>query len=214
MRRSLLRPDPVEAPPRNPLFLPLVIVSNIAVIEAIVVVVLISTGGRSNDPAPASGSAERAGAAAAAAAAQPVSVSPSYGAPTTTITLVARGTIGRKVRSAGFAITVERIVREPTQKESGAVEKDKRYLALLLAVENNTGANATLDPTQFSLKDAQGSHYDPLRVHLITQALEPRAMGNRETVRGYVDFTVPANTKGLTLVYPCDPQHIHIDLGE
>ena len=213
-RTTLLRPDPVEAPTRNPLLLPLVIVSNIAVIEAIVVVVLISAGG-SRDPAPAAPtSAEPAGAAAAAAAAQPTRVSPSNGSPTTTITLVARGTVGRKVRSAGFAMTVEKIVREPTNKELANIPNDKRYLALLVAVENNTGGNDTIYPSQFVLKDAQGFQYGRLDLPLIAQALEWRSMGNRETVRGYVDFTVPANAKGLTLIYPRDPQPIHIDLDE
>ena len=209
MRRSLLRADPMEAPTtqRNPLFLPLVIVTNIAVIEAIVLVVVISAG-RSHDPAPPPASAEPV------AAAQPDPDSKSHRSSATTVALIARGTIGRKVRAGGFAMTVVNIVREPTHKELGTVDKDKRYLALLLAIENNTGGNETLDPAQFSLKDAQDAHYGPLNQHLIGQALESRAIANRETVRGYVDFVVPASAKHLTLVYPREPQPIHIDLEE
>jgi hypothetical protein len=116
--------------------------------------------------------------------------------------------------AAGFAITLEKIVTEPTYKEFRTISKDQRYIALLLAIENNTGANDTLYPSQFSLKDPQGFNYDPLNLHLMPQSLEWRSMGNRETLRGYTDFIVPASAKNLTLVYPRDPQPIQIDLDE
>ena len=43
-------------------------------------------------------------------------------------------------------------------------------------------------------------------------------MGNRETIRGYVDFVVPKSARGLKLVYSHLPaagsKPIHVELGE
>jgi len=68
-------------------------------------------------------------------------------------------------------------------------------------VDNNTGGNATLFPSQFVLRDAAGYQYDRLSLHGTMPALEWQTLGNREHVRGYVDFVVPDSAKGLTLVY-------------
>ena len=121
--------------------------------------------------------------------------------------------------AAGFGITVERILHEPaTFKEMARIGPDERYLALLIAADNNSGGNAQLFPSQFRLQDAQGYGYDPLNLKLTMPALEWRTLGNRETARGHVDFVVPKSAKGLTLVYTGLPRDdappIHVELGE
>ena len=45
-------------------------------------------------------------------------------------------------------------------------------------------------------------------------ALEWHTLGNRDTVRGYVNFAIPKSARNLTLIYPREPQPIHIELGE
>jgi hypothetical protein len=125
-----------------------------------------------------------------------------------------RGKQGQKVASGGFAITVEKIVHEPTYKELASIGPDQRYLALLVAVENDTGHNADVYPSQFTLKDGQGYNYDRLNLQLTIPALEWRRIGNRETAKGYVNFAVPKAAKGLVLVYPREPQPIYIELAE
>ena len=216
---SSTSPDPAT-PKSSPLFLPLIIVSVVAVLEAVAVAFLLAAVLSRQPSAPP---AAQAGAVAQPAPAPAPAPAPSSTAgqtpanptpKTATSANPSRGKRGQKVESAGFAITVEKIVHEPTYKEFANIAKDKRYLALLLAVENNTGRNDTIYPSQFSLKDDQGYPYGRLNLPLMSQALEWRSMGNRETVRGYVDFTVPASAKNLTLVYPRDPQPIHIDLDE
>ena len=90
-------------------------------------------------------------------------------------------------------------------------------LALLLVVDNKTGGNIGLYPAQFVLHDDKGFEYSrglPVK----QPTLEWRTMGNRESIRGYVDFVVPKSAKGLALIYSDLPaagsKPIHIELGE
>ena len=85
---------------------------------------------------------------------------------------------------------------------------------MLLLVENNTGGNISFWPVQFRLQDSQSYEYQPLAMKLIAPAMEWRNLGNRETVRGYVDFIVPRSAKGLSLIYTHLAQPIHVDLDE
>jgi hypothetical protein len=131
---------------------------------------------------------------------------------------VARGKVGERVASGGFGITVEKVAHEPGMKDWVKIGDNERYLALLIAVNNDTGGNAQVYPSQFRLQDADGYGYDGLNLHATMPTLEWQTMGNRQTVRGYIDFLVPKSAKGLTLVYGDvsveGSQPIHIDLGE
>ena len=131
---------------------------------------------------------------------------------------VARGKVGERVASAGFGIKVEKLSHEPGQKDWVSIGPQERYLALLIAADNNTGGNATIYPSEFRLQDDQGYGYAQLNLHATMPTLEWRTMGNRETVRGYIDFLIPKTAKGLTLVYaPAgfgDARPIHVELGE
>ena len=197
-----------EAQRRNPLMVPLIAVSFVAVVEAIVLVMLLTRDDRgpaavtvsSPPPLPATVAAGMAKVAAAAAA--------------------PRGKVGERVESGGFGITIEKTLTEPqTYKDQVTIGSDQRYLALLVRVDNNTGGNAQLFPSQFTLKDDQGFNYDQLGIHGTMPVLECRTLANRETVRGHVDFVVPKSAKGLTLVYSDTSQAdkaqpIQIDLGQ
>ncbi len=178
----------------NPLFLPLVIVSSLALAEAIgLVIVLVMLARQGPSPAPPG--------VGTAGTARPPAEMP-------------HGKRGERVESAGFAITLEKIVYRPPSDPLGEVGPERRYLALLLLVENNTGGNLSFYPVQFRLQDSQSYEYQPLAMKLIAPALEWRNLGNRETVRGYVDFIVPKSAKGLSLIYTHLAQPIHVDLDE
>ena len=206
---------------RNPLALPLVVVSIVAVVEAIALVVVLT---REPKPAPVV-QVTAAPPAPAAGAGPPTAPAPALAPvarptadPSTPAEGVARGKRGEPVDSDGFAVTVEELTDEPTYKDMARVGPDERYLALLLLVENKTGGNAGLFPAQFRLQDEKGFEYQRLTLPVKQPLLEWRTMGNRESVRGYVDFVVPKSAKGLKLVYP-DPgargaKPIHVDLGE
>ena len=72
--------------------------------------------------------------------------------------------------------------------------------------------------SMFHLQDDHGYTYDKLPLALTTPKLEWRTMGNRDRVRGYLDFVVPKSAKGLKLVYSHLPRSdsvpIHVELGE
>jgi hypothetical protein len=209
----------------NPLALPLMVVSAVAVVEAVGLIVLAIALSRRPEPAPnaiafqpPAATPTHAPPAPAADRATPANANTTPAASPAHNGVGAQGFVqgnkGQRVESAGFGITVEKITYEPYYKELASIHEGERYLALLLKVENNTGGNATLYPSQFRLQDDQGYGYDPLGVKLVTPILEWTTMGNRETIRGYTDFVIPKSAKGLTLIYSHDPQPIHIELGE
>ena len=189
----------------NPLVLPLVAVSIVAVAEAVVLAVLLT-----RPPATAREAQSPTVAAAPAPASAPAAdrrKSESAGP--------ARGKRGQRVESGGFGITVEEITDQPTLKDMARVGPDERYLALLIAADNQTGGNAAVYPSQFRLQDDKGFGYDPLNLKVKMPTLEWRTLGNRETVRGYVDFVIPKSAKNLLLVYTgVESQPIQVELGE
>jgi len=192
--------------------LAMVIVSIVAVGEAIALVILVAVvAGRGSSPAATAADAPRPVAPVSAAKEVPV-VDPGKKAP------AARGKRGERVESAGFGITVEKVEYEPTYKDIARVGAEQRYLALLILAENSTGGNAGFFPSMFRLQDEKGFEYEPLALKVKVPGLEWRTMGNREKVRGYIDFVVPKSAKGLTLVYSHVPrqgsQPIRVELGE
>jgi hypothetical protein len=206
-----------HAPSRNPLTLPLIAVSAVAVLEAILLGVLLlqreQPAGAVTAQAPVAVNAPSAAPAAPAATPATANVPAKSEAPP-------RGKVGERVESAGFGITVEKLLTEPqTYKDQVRVGPEQRYLAMLLRIDNNTGGNAQLFPSQFTLKDEQGFAYEQLGIHGTMPVLEWRTMANRETARGHVDFVVPKSAKGLMLLYS-DVSHgngaqpIQIDLGQ
>jgi hypothetical protein len=210
-----------QAPSRNPLTIPLIAVSAVAALEAVLLTVLLlrdrppataATSASSAPPVPAI-TEEGASPAAPQTAPTPAPEAQKQEA------AAARGKVGERVESAGFAITVEKLVAEPqTYKDQVTIGPDQRYLALLVRVDNNTGGNAQLFPSQFTLKDDQGFPYQQLGIHGTMPALEWRTLANRETVRGYADFVVPKSARGLMLLYSdtsyakgAQPIHIGLD---
>ena len=187
------------ARPSNPLVVPFVVVCAVALSEAVALVVVL---GR-RPPSPVA-------VATSAAPPAPVATAPARQPP--------RGKVGQRVASGGFVVTVEKVVHEPlTYKEMTKIGPDERYVALLVAADNASGGNAQLFPSQFRLQDADGFGHDPLNLRLSMPTLEWQTLGNRETVRGYIDFIVPRSAKGLTLVYagvPHDGAPIYVELGE
>ena len=224
--------------PSNPLALPLVIVSAVSVAEAVGLIVLVVALARRPQPAPTPSVAQapvastpQAPPATTASAkqppAQPANQTSTAGQRTSVAGSPQDGTVergfalgkkGQPVESAGFAITVQQINYEPAYKNLANWGDDYRYLALLIVVDNNTGGNVTLFPAVFRLQDNQGYPYQQLGLKMASPTLPFTVLGNREKVRGYLDFVVPKTAKGLKLVYTGVPtnksQPIHVELGE
>jgi len=214
-------PSQTSSSRRNPLLLPLVAVSILALVEAVVLAAVLSRG-------PAGGRVADAGSGVAAqavgdATTKPVATTAAPANATPDATPAGPGTNagaatgkrGQRVDSGGFGVTVEEISDEPTLKGMARVGPDERYLALLIAADNKTGGNADVYPSQFRLQDARGFGYDPLNLKVKMPTLEWRTLANRETVRGYIDFVVPRSAKGLSLIYTgTSSRPIRIELGE
>ncbi len=221
----------------NPLALPLLIISVVAVAEAVGMIFLVAALARRPEAA-ATASAQTPGSPSAQtppavtgggkrSADQAATPNGTAGGRASGVASVqdradgrgfAYGKKGERVESAGFGITVEQINHEPAYKSLADWGTDYRYLALLIVVENNTGGNAELLPATFRLQDDQGYPYKQLGLKLTEPKLGITVLGNREKVRGYLDFVVPKTAKGLKLVYWGVPtrssQPIHVDLGE
>ena len=213
----------------NPLALPLLIVSLVAVVELVGLIVMTVVLARRPAPVVAAPAGQQGAAAAQTPPAPPATpatpVAEKVTPPGNTSAAkgggdkgFVAGKVGQRVESAGFAITVEEIKHEPYYKNLGQPGEDQKYLALLVSVENNTGGNAMLFDAMFHLQDDHGYTYDKLGLALTTPKLEWRTMGNRDRVRGYLDFVVPKTAKGLKLVYSHLPRSdsvpIHVELGE
>jgi hypothetical protein len=188
--------------------LPLFAISGVALLEAVVIVVLLLRGDRPTESIPTVAPSPAVAATANAPSPLPA-----------TAPSAPHGKVGERVESGGLAITAEKVLNEPqTYKDQVTSGPDQRYLALLLRIDNETGGNAQLFPSQFVLKDDQGFTYDQLGLHGTMPALEWRTLANRETIRGHVDFLVPKTVKRLTLVYGDtsqvkDGQPIQIDIA-
>ncbi len=197
----------------SPLAVPLLIVSIVAVAEAIGLIFVIAALARRPEPAKSASQAvaqgDTGGAAASGEGSNQAGIrGRGY----------ALGKTGERVESAGFGITVEQIKHEPVYKNLADWGNDYRYLALLIVVENNSGGNADLLPATFRLQDDQGYPYKQLGVKLTEPKLGINVLGNGEKVRGYLDFVVPKTAKGLKLIYSGVPtrnsEPIHVELGE
>lgn len=199
---------------RNPLTLPLIAVSAVAMLEAVLLVVVLLRDRPTQSVAAVTLPTVTAGSMTATAVPAPAS-------PTPTVPATApapHGKVGQRVDAGGFGITVEKQINDPqTYKDQVTIGANERYLALLVLVENNTGGNAQLFPSQFILKDDQGFTYDQLGIHGTMPVLEWQTLGNRQSVRGHVDFVIPKSTRSLTLIYG-DARDgappIQIDLGK
>ena len=213
-------PSQTSSSQRNPLLLPLVAVSILALVEAVALAAVLSRGPAGGRVADATGAGATAQAVSNATTqpttAEPANVTPNANAADAgTNAGAATGKRGQRVDSGGFGVTVEEISDEPTLKGMARVGPDERYLALLIAADNKTGGNADVYPSQFRLQDARGFGYDPLNLKVKMPTLEWRTLANRETVRGYVDFVVPRSAKGLSLIYTgTSSRPIRIELGE
>lgn len=210
----------VAARNNKPLLLALVVVSCVAIAEAVVIVVMLA--GRSPSPVSptvAGGTVTKAGGdsaeraptgAGARGAGEVTGAVKTAAAPAGTV----RGKRGERVDSGGFAITVEKINDRPVSDPLSQVGPEQRYLALLVLVENHTGGNVSFYDTSFRMQDSQSFEFKPLAMKLTGPALGWRNLGNRETMRGWVDFIVPKSSKGLELIYTHLAQPIHVELGD
>jgi Domain of unknown function (DUF4352) len=218
-----------DRPGSNRLLLPLVGVSALCVVEAIVIAFLLGRGGAPAPPASApppgapAGSAQADSTRAGSAPGAPVAAGASPGAPTpgpvATGPAVARGRVGERVESAGLAVTVLGVTNEPRFKEVTAPPASQKFVGVEVLLGNESGAGHGYFSTAFKIKDDKDRAYTAGGLGVGDPPLEWGTIVTGEKVRGHLAFVVPREATGLTLVYlpnnaPPTYRPIHIALGQ
>ena len=133
---------------------------------------------------------------------------------------VVRGKVGRRVESAGLAITVVGVTNEPRFKEVTAPPAGQKFVGVEVLLENTGDRGHQYFSTHFKIKDPQDRVFASGGLGVGDPPLEWGTIVPGEKVRGHVAFRVPADATGLTLTYlppgggPPNYRPIHIDLGQ
>lgn len=196
----------------NRLLLPLVVVSTLCVVQAIVIALLLGREGAAARPASAAP-------AAPATPAEPAAAGAPAPGPAATGPAVARGRLGERVESAGLAVTVLAVTNEPRFKEVTAPPASQKFVGVEVLMGNESGAGHGYFSTAFKIKDGKDRAYAAGGLGVGDPPLEWGTIVTGEKVRGHLAFVVPKDATGLTLVYlpnnaPPNYRPIHIDLGQ
>jgi hypothetical protein len=211
-----------DRPGSNRLLLPLVGVSALCVVEAIVIAFLL---GRGDAPAPPAsgptpaGSAQAGLAPAGSSPDAPVAGGAPAPGPAATGPAVTRGKVGERVESAGLAVTVLGVTNEPRFKEVTAPPASQKFVGVEVLLGNESGGSHGYFSTAFRIKDDKNRAYSAGGLGVGDPPLEWGTIVTGEKVRGHLAFVVPREAAGLTLVYlpnnaPPNYRPIHIALGQ
>lgn len=206
---------------RTPLVVALIAVSLIALLEGVVIVFLLAAGitrsvaTQTGDPTPAaqvvqgnSATSTPASSGSAAAATQPSG----RGGPV-------RGTVGERIKSAGFVVTVLNVYDEPDPDLAIILDlnEDQRYIAAEVLLENETSDGFFYGGSQFRLKDKNDFEY----VATLDYRQPGLGLGTivpGERVRGFLSFIVPKEASGLNLIFQAptggDYRTIYVSLDQ
>lgn len=201
-----------DRPAPNRMLLPLVAVSALCLVEAVVIAFLLGRGGAPAPPASAPPTGAPAGA--------PLAIDPPAPGPAAaTGPAVARGRLGERVESAGLAVTVLGVTNEPRFKEVTAPPESQKFVGVEVQIGNESGAGHGYFSTAFKIKDDKDRAYAAGALGAGDPPLEWGTIVTGEKVRGHLAFVVPRDATGLTLVYlpnnaPPNYRPIHIDLGQ
>ena len=202
---------------RNTLLIPLLAVSAICVVEAVVIAFLAGRGSSPSTPA-ARGAASPAPATHAPAPdPSPSTAPPDSGS---AVPAIVRGKVGERVVSGGLALTVMGVTNVPRYKEVTAPPATQKFVGVDVVIENNSSQAHQYFSTSFKIKDPKDRVYASGGLGVGDPPLEWGTVVQGEKVRGHVAFVVPKEASGLTLVYmpagggPANYRPIHIDLGQ
>lgn len=133
---------------------------------------------------------------------------------------VVRGKVGQRVASAGLAITVVGVTNEPRYKEVTAPPASQKFVGVEVLIENIGDQGHQYFSTSFKIKDPQDRTYASGGLGVGEPPLDWGTIVQGEKVRGHIAFVVPKDATGLTLAYmppgggPAGYRPIHIELGQ
>jgi hypothetical protein len=202
----------------------LVAVTAIALVEALVIVFLLAgrdtSSSAANVPQPGGSTV-----AAQVTQAQPPTAAPNASDPDPATpqppgdTGLPRGSVGEKVESGGFALTVLSVHNGPDADLANIldVREDERYIATEIALENMTGDSFFYAGSQFKLKDRNDFEYERT-LDYRQPGFGSGTMVPGERVRGYLSFIVTKDASDLSLIFQPGTgdgyQTIYISLGQ
>jgi hypothetical protein len=199
----------------------LVAVSLLALVEAVVIVVLLTGEQRGTGPVDTSiETAQNQNQNQSQSQNQNQSQSQNNGPGNAGGSDLPQGRVGERVESAGIAVTVAQVLNEPDPEVASILDlrDDQKYLAMEVILENNSGDSIFYTSATFKLRDKDNFEYSQVPLGYRFPELDFGTLANREKVRGYVDFVVPKDTTGLRLIYQngavAGYQTIYIDLGQ
>jgi hypothetical protein len=211
----------MAAPSRNPLLVALIVVSAIALLEAVVIVLLLVTSllrpAVTQTTVPTAVAQATQGAPATATLAAGSSVPDTLDVPAGTGPL--RGKIGERVESGGYVLTVLGVYDEPDAELRNIldVNEDQRYIAAEILLENRTDESFFYGGSQFRLKDRDDFEY----VGTLDYRQPGIGLGTivpGERIRGFLSYIVPRDAAGISLIYqaPADAGYrtIYVSLDE
>jgi hypothetical protein len=131
---------------------------------------------------------------------------------------IARGKVGQRVESAGFAITVVAASNKP-RFDIFAPRPDEKFVDCDVLLENAGTKGFDYFSNQFKIQDDQSRVFTGGALGVGDPQLGYGTIVQGNKVRGHVAFIVPKDAKGLTLTYPIDDapgnaRAIHVDLGQ
>ena len=127
---------------------------------------------------------------------------------------IARGKVGQRVESAGFAITVVAASNKP-RFDIFAPRPDEKFVDCDVLLENAAAKGFDYFSNQFKIQDDQSRVFTGGALGVGDPQLGYGTIVQGNKVRGHVAFIVPKDAKGLALTYPVeDARAIHIDLGQ
>jgi hypothetical protein len=198
----------VSPPPSNRLLLPLIAVSTLCVIEAIVIAFLLGRGPAA-PPAPALSNA-------ANPAPQPDAAPPrAAAANSSSPAAISRGKLAQRIDAGGITMTALAVSNQPRFKELFTPSPEQKFIDLEILIENNTARPFAYYTNQFTIKDDKDRPFSSTTLGAADPALTWATLVPGEKARGHLAFVLPKTATGLTLTYPVtDSSAIHIDLGQ
>jgi hypothetical protein len=211
---------------RTPLIVALVAVSAIAILEGVVILLLLGSvlpragGVQSGDSARADVPTAQAANDRSTATTTTQSIStpplpteiPSGSGPL-------RGSVGERMESAGFVLTVLDVHDEPDPdlKVLLDLSDDERYLSAEIVLENRRSDGFFYGGSEFRLKDKDDYEY-VATLDYRQPGIGQGTLGPGERVRGLLSYIVPLEAQGLNLIFqaPADSTYrtIYIALEE
>ena len=211
---------------RTPLIVALVAVSAIAVLEGVVILLLLGSvlpragGVQSGDSARADvPTAQAATDRSTATTTTQSSSAPPLPTEIPSSSEPLRGSVGERMESAGFVLTVIDVydVPDPDLKVLLDLRDDERYLSAEIVLENRRSDSFFYGGSEFRLKDKDDYEY-VATLDYRQPGIGQGTLGPGERVRGFLSYIVPLEAQGLSLIFqaPADSTYrtIYVALGD